>query len=66
MSILHDDWLIRLGENRPDQSSQTFGGNASLYTVVVHIVVIVKLFASVQRAVSSIRLIPHELILLSI
>ena len=26
--ILHDDWLIRLGENRPDQSSQRFGGYA--------------------------------------
>ena len=23
---LHDDWSKRLGENRPDQSSQTFGG----------------------------------------
>ena len=24
--ILHDDWSIRLGENRPDQRSQTFNG----------------------------------------
>ena len=26
--IVHDDWLLRLGESRPDQSSQTFGGFA--------------------------------------
>ena len=26
--ILHGDWLIRLGENRLDQSSRTFGGYA--------------------------------------
>ena len=26
MPILHDDLSIRLGENRPDQSSQTFCG----------------------------------------
>ena len=26
--ILHDDWSFGLGENRPDQSSQTFGGYA--------------------------------------
>ena len=26
--ILYDDWSIRLGENRPDQSFQTCGGNA--------------------------------------
>ena len=26
--ILHDDWSIKLGENRSDQSSQTFGGYA--------------------------------------
>ena len=24
--ILHNDWSIRLGQNRPDQSSQTIGG----------------------------------------
>ena len=27
--ILHDDWSIRLGENRPDQNSQTFGSYAT-------------------------------------
>ena len=29
---LQDDWPIRLGENRPGQSSQTFGGYAVLHT----------------------------------
>ena len=32
--ILHDDWSIRLGENRPYQSSQTFDGYALLYSEV--------------------------------
>ena len=26
--IVHADWLATLGENRPDQRSQTFGGYA--------------------------------------
>ena len=30
MCILHADWSVRLGENRPDQSSQTFGGHACI------------------------------------
>ena len=33
--ILHDDWSIRLGENRPDQSSQAFVGYAVLKTLRV-------------------------------
>ena len=28
--ILHDDWSIRLGENRADQSAKTFVGYALL------------------------------------
>ena len=27
--ILHDDWSIGFGENRPEQSSQTFDGYAN-------------------------------------
>ena len=28
--LLHDDWSIGLGENRPDQISQTVGGYAHI------------------------------------
>ena len=28
--ILHDDWSVRFGENKPVQSSQIFGGYASV------------------------------------
>ena len=31
--ILHDDWSIRLGENRPFQSFQTFRGYAVIAVV---------------------------------
>ena len=32
--ILHDDWSIRLGENRPSQSAQTFGGYGDYATLL--------------------------------
>ena len=28
--ILHNDWSVRLGENRPDRSPQAFGDNTHL------------------------------------
>ena len=30
--MLYDDWLIKLGENRPDQGSLTFGGYPGTYS----------------------------------
>ena len=35
--ILHDDWSIRMGENRLYRSSQTFGSYAALKKVGVEI-----------------------------
>ena len=34
--ILHADWPGRLGQNRPDESSQTFGGYDGNYRILTN------------------------------
>ena len=60
---LHDDWSFRLGENRSDESSPTFGGYAALARLLNAAIITILNFQSVDWLLPKAHLqaLPHQL-----